>query len=57
MEQKHEVAAFIRAFRGCRFCAGRDLLRSFEESDLGKSELEVRQLRDKRKVETDTAGW
>ncbi|KZV40566.1 hypothetical protein F511_35783 [Dorcoceras hygrometricum] len=23
------------------FCAGRDLLRSFEESDLGKSELEI----------------
>ncbi|KZV28701.1 F-box/FBD/LRR-repeat protein-like [Dorcoceras hygrometricum] len=32
-------------FRSCvyasRFCAGRDVLRSFEESDLGKSEIRV----------------
>ncbi|KZV54747.1 hypothetical protein F511_04096 [Dorcoceras hygrometricum] len=35
LEKNHEVAAFIRAFRGCRFCAGRELLRSFEEYDLG----------------------
>ncbi|KZV14221.1 hypothetical protein F511_44062 [Dorcoceras hygrometricum] len=26
LEQKHEVAVLIRAFRSCRFCAGRDLL-------------------------------
>ncbi|KZV16874.1 coatomer subunit gamma-like [Dorcoceras hygrometricum] len=35
LERKHEVAVLIRAFRSCRFCAGRDLLAPSSNRNFG----------------------